>query len=88
MERPRPTAAERDREAREEAQRKAHLSVRVGGFGVVILFLGGLGAWLMPEEVLIFLGVMIVGILLVVAALYLVWGFAGHLRLDDETKIY
>jgi len=88
MERPRPTAAERAREAREEAQRKAQLSVRVGGFGVVVLFLGGLGAWLMPEEVLIFLGVMVVGVVLVVVALSLIWGFAGHLRLDDQTKIY
>jgi hypothetical protein len=88
MERPRPTAAEREREAREEAQRKAQLSVRVGGFGVVVLFLGGLGVWLMPEEVLVFLVVMVVGILLVAAALYLVWGFAGHLRLDDRSKIF
>ena len=88
MERPRPTAMEREREAREEAQRKAQLSVRVGGFGVVILFLGGVGAWFLPEEVLVFLGVMVVGILLLVAALFLVWGFSGRLRLDDETKIY
>ena len=88
MERPRPTAKEREREAREEAQRKAHLSVRVGGLGVVVLFLGGVGAWLMPEEVYVFLGVLVVGVLLVIAALYLVWGFTGHLQLEDQTKIY
>lgn len=88
MERPRPTAAEREREAREEAQRKARLSVRVGALGVVVLFLGGFGVWLLPEDVLAFLGVIVVGILLVVAALFLVWGFSGRLRLDDETKIY
>ncbi len=88
MERPRPTAAERAREEREEAQRKARLSVRVGALGVVVLFLGGFGAWLMPEEVFVFLGVLLVGILLVLAALYLVWGFTGHLRLEDRTKIY
>ncbi len=85
---PRPTAAKRERAAREEAQRKAKLSVRVGGFGVVVLFLGGLGAGLMPDEILIFLAVMVVGILLVVAALSLVWGFTGRLRLEDRTKIY
>lgn len=88
MERPRPTAAEREREAREEAQRKARLSVRVGGLGVVVLFLGGLGAWWMPQDVVVFLAVMVVGILLLVAALFLVWGFAGRLRLDGETKLY
>lgn len=88
MERPRPTAAEREREAREEAQRKARLSVRVGGLGVVVLFLGGVGAWWMPQDVVVFLAVMVVGILLLVAALFLVWGFAGRLRLDGETKLY
>ncbi len=88
MERPRPTAAERAREEREEARRKARLSVRVGALGVVVLFLGGFGVWLVPEDLLVFLGVMVVGILLLVAALSLVWGFSTRLRLDDETKLY
>ncbi len=88
MERPRPTAAERAREEREEAQRKAHLSVRVGALGIVVLFLGGFGAWLLPTDLVAFLGIMVVGILLIVVALSLVWGFSTRLRLDDETKLY
>lgn len=88
MARPRGTAAEREREAREQAQRKAKLSLRVGGLGIAVLFLSGLGAVILPDEILIFLGAMVVGIVLVLVALSLVWGFAGRLRLDDETKIW
>ncbi len=88
MERPLPTAAERERQEREEAQRKARLSLRVGVLGIVLLFLGGFAAWLLPDQLLVFLGVMVVGILLIVAALSLVWRFSGSLRLDDQTKIY
>jgi len=87
MARPRGTAAEREREAKEQSQRKAKLSVRVGGLGIVVLFVSGFGAWLLPEDILVFLGGMILGILLVLVALSLVWGFAGRLRLDDETKV-
>ncbi len=84
----RPTATERDRAVREEQQRKARLSLRVGGIGIVILFLGGVGAWLLPDQVLAFLIVMAAGIVLLVVALSLVWEFAGRFRLDDETKLY
>jgi NADH:ubiquinone oxidoreductase subunit H len=87
MARPRGTAAEREREAREQAQRKAKLSLRVGGLGIVVLFLSGFGVWLLPEEIALFLGGMVLGIVLVMVALSLVWGFAGRLRIDDETKI-
>jgi hypothetical protein len=87
MARPRPTAAEREREAREQTQRKARLSLRVGGLGIVVLFLSGFGVWLLPEDIVLFLGGMVLGIIFVLVALLLVWGFAGRLRLDDETKI-
>lgn len=83
----RPSAAERERQEREEAQRKAKLSLRVGGVGITVLFLCGLGAWLLPDQVLVFLGGMAVGILLILVALSLVWRFAGHLRLETQTKI-
>lgn len=88
MERPRLTAAERERAAQEEAQRKTKLSLRLGGLGVAVLFLGGFGAWVLPADILVFLVVMGVGLLLILAALFLVWSSPMLLRLDDETKIY
>lgn len=88
MARPRPTAKEREREAREEAQRKARLSVRVGIAGVAVLFLCGVGVWLAPQGIVLFLIGMVAGILLIVVALLLVWRSPMRLRLDEETKIY
>ncbi|HYM39362.1 MAG TPA: hypothetical protein VEY12_04340 [Thermoplasmata archaeon] len=88
MERPRPTAADRAREEQEAARRRGKLSLRLGGLGVAVLFLGGLGVYLLPDASLPFIGAMVVGILLVVVALVLVWGSPMRLRLDDQTKIY
>ncbi len=88
MERPRPTAKEREREEREAAQRKTRTSMRLGLLGIAVLFVGGFLAWLLPDYVLAFLVVMIVGIVLIVAALSLVWSFASRFRLDDQTKLY
>jgi hypothetical protein len=88
MARPRPTAKEREWEVREEAQRKAKLSVRVGIAGVALLFLCGVGVWLAPKAILPFLFGMVAGILLIVVALLLVWRSPMRLRLDEQTKIY
>jgi hypothetical protein len=85
---PRRTAAERDREAREAERRKTRLSMRLGGLGVLILFLSGLGAWLVTPFILVFLAGMVVGILLILAAFLLVRGYAMRLTREDETKIY
>ncbi len=84
----RPSAKEREQAAREEARRKARLSVRVGLVGVAVLFLCGVGIWQVPQDIVPFLGGMIAGILLIVVALLLVWSSPMRLRLDDETKIY
>ncbi|OGS47213.1 MAG: hypothetical protein A3K66_00370 [Euryarchaeota archaeon RBG_16_67_27] len=69
---PRTTAAEREREAREAAVRRRGLSARVGTVGVVLLFLGGIGTILSPENVATMIGVIVVGIVLVLAALLLI----------------
>ncbi len=84
----RKTAAERKREEREEAQRSARLSLRVGILGVVVLFLSGVGAWLLPGYVFGFIGGMVVGILLILAAFFLVRGSVLTFRGEDETKLY
>ena len=88
MERPRPTAKDREREEKEEAQRKTRLSMRIGLLGIVVLFAGGFLAWLLPNYLVLFLVVMVLGILLILMALSLVWRFASRFRLDDETKLY
>jgi len=69
---PRTTAAEREREAREAAVRRRGLSARVGTVGVVLLFLGGIGTILSPENVATMIGVIVVGIVLVLAAFLLI----------------
>lgn len=88
MAKPRPTAAERAREEREALQHKTRLSMRVGGFGVAVLFLCGFGIWWLPEDSLLFLGGMVAGIILLILAMFLVWSSPMRLHLDDETKIY
>ncbi len=85
---PRRTAAEREREAKEAAQRSARLSVRVGTVGVVVLFACGLGVWLLPAYVFGFIGGMAVGILLLAAAFLLVRGSVLAFRPEDENKLF
>ncbi len=87
MEAKRPTAAEREREEREQVQRRSRLSVRLGGVGVVVLFACGLGAWLVTEYIVVFLVGMALGIVLLLAAFFLVPGSLLRLRTDDRTKI-
>lgn len=84
----RPTAAERERAEHEEAQRRTRLSLRLGGLGVLLLFVAGLGALVYTDVVIAFLGVMVVGILLLVSALLLVRGFPMRLSpAEDRTKL-
>ncbi len=82
------TAAERKREEREEAQRNARVSMRVGTLGVAVLFLSGIGVWLLPDYVYAFIGGMVVGILLILAAFFLVRGSVLTFKGEDETKLY
>lgn len=82
------TAAEREREAREKAQRDARLSTRLGTVGIIVLFVSGFGVWLRPDYVFGFIGGMVVGILLLVAAFFLVRGSVLTFRPDEQTKIY
>ncbi|OGS48088.1 MAG: hypothetical protein A3K68_03750 [Euryarchaeota archaeon RBG_16_68_13] len=79
---PRMSVADREREVREAAARKRGLSARLGGLGVVLLFLGGVATLLSPENVVAFLVVMVVGILLVGAALMMVMGSVSELTKD------
>lgn len=74
MSQPRQTLAEREREAREEAARKRALSLRLGGAGVLLLFLGGIGTVLVSDLVVAFLGSMVLGIVLLVGAFLLIRG--------------
>jgi len=68
MDAPRPTRAEREREAREAAMRHRRTSVRLGASGIVLLFLGAIGTILSPDAVSLLLVVMIAGLVLIVAA--------------------
>lgn len=88
MARPRRTAAERDREAREEAQRSARLSLRLGFLGVVVLFLSGVGTGLLTAYIFVFLGGMVVGILLILAAFFLVRGSVLTFQPDPGNKLF
>ncbi len=85
---PRRTPAERKREAQEAAQRDARLSIRIGLVGVVVLFVCGFGTWLAPAYVYAFIGGMVLGILLILAAFFLVRGSVLTFKGEDETKIY
>ncbi len=85
---PRKTAAERWREEREEAQRKAKQSLRIGTLGVVVLFLSGLGVWFVPAYVFGFIVGLVVGILLILLAFLMVRGSVITFRGEDETKLY
>jgi len=66
------TAADREREAREAALRRRKLSVQVGSAGILLLFVGGLAVVLAPTDAAPFLGLMVVGVLLIAVALLLV----------------
>lgn len=81
------TYADRQRAAGEEAQRKTTLSLRVGGLGVAVLFLSGLGAWLVTEFILAFLVTMVVGILLILWAFLLVRSSVASFKRQDRTKV-
>ncbi len=85
---PRRTAAERKREAQEAAHRDARLSMRLGLVGVVVLFLSGLGTWFMPDYVYGFIAGLVLGIILILAAFFLVRGSVLAFKGEDETKIY
>ncbi len=85
---PRRTAAERKRETQEAAQRDARLSMRLGLVGVVVLFVSGFGTWLLPGYVYGFIAGMVLGILLILAAFFLVRGSVLVFKGEDETKIY
>lgn len=66
------TAADREREAREAAVRRRRLSVRIGSGGIFLLFVGGLAIFFVPTDVAPFLGLMVVGVILIVIAMLLV----------------
>ncbi len=85
---PRRTAAEREREAREQAQRQARLSIRLGVAGLAVLFLSGLGVWLWTAFVLAFLAGMVVGILLILGAFLLVRGSVLTFKGEEDNKIF
>lgn len=85
---PRRTPAERRREEQERAQRDARRSVRLGTVGVVVLFLSGIGVWLAPGYVYAFIAGLVVGILLILAAFFLVRGSVLVVKGDDRTKLY
>ncbi len=82
------TAAERKREEREEAQRKAKQSLRTGTAGVALLFVCGVGLWLLPDYAYGFIGGMVVGIILILYAFLTVRGSVLTFKGEDETKIY
>ncbi len=84
---PRRTAAERKREAQEAAQRDARLSMRLGLLGVLVLFLSGIGTWFLPGYVYGFIGGLVLGILLLLAAFFLVRSSVLAFKGEDETKI-
>ena len=85
---PRRTAADRRREAEEAARRDARRSIRLGVLGTAVLFLSGVGVWLLPEYVFGFLAGMVVGIVLLLAAFFLVRGSVLTLKGGDQTKLY
>ncbi len=81
------TFAERQALAREEAQRQTAKSLRLGGIGVAVLFLSGLGAWLLTDFIFVFLATMVVGILLILTAFLLVRASVAALKANAPTKI-
>jgi len=82
------SAAERSREEREAVMRQRGLSIRVGTLGTILFFAGALGTVLMPESVVLLLVVMVLGLVLIVGALFLIREFAGTgLRVRELTKI-
>ncbi len=82
---PRTTAAERQRQEREETARRNRWSVRLGTLGVFLLFLGGIGVVLFPTDALPLIAVMILGILLLLAAFLMLRGSLLKLP-EDSTK--
>ncbi len=81
------TAAEREREGKEAAQRNARRSLRLGTAGVIVLFLSGLAVWLLPDFVFVFIGGLVVGILLILAAFLMVRGSVLAFRPDDRERL-
>ncbi len=79
--------AARREAARQEAQRKARASLRIGVLGIVVLFLSGIGVLVLSDYVFAFIGVMVVGILLILAAFLMVRGSVLAFKEEDETKI-
>ncbi len=80
------SAAARREAARQEAQRKARSSLRVGVLGIVVLFLSGVGVLVLPDYVFAFIGTMVVGILLILAAFLMVRGSVLAFKAEDEDK--
>jgi hypothetical protein len=79
----------REREAREAAVRARRTSVRLGGTGVAVLFLGAFATVLVPDQVALFLVVMGAGFVLVLAAFLVIRAVApssGALRMKDLLK--
>jgi len=85
MDAPRPTRADRDREAREVGMRHRRTSVRLGTSGIVLLFLGAIGTILSPDAVSLLLVVMIAGLVLIVAAFLEIRRAGGTLGLRELT---
>lgn len=82
---PRMTASEREREERESVARRNRLGVRIGTVGVFLLFPAGVGVVLAPSYALPLIGVMVVGIVLLLAAFLLLRGSLLKLP-EDSTK--
>jgi|GEM_PF-4553485 len=79
------TAKERERAERERAMRRRHLSIRVGGTGLGLLFLGGIVILVAPGYLTAMLVVMVLGVVLLVAALVVVLGAVRTLKSFPKT---
>lgn len=79
------TAKERERAEREEALRRRRLSVRVGIAGLTLVFLSGILIILVPDYLVVLLGMMLLGVALLVVAFVLIQGAARSLKTLTKT---
>jgi len=69
---PRRAAAERAREAKEQAARRRRTSIRIGAAGLFVLFASGVSVVLSPQNAAALIAVMAAGIVLLAVAFLLV----------------
>lgn len=72
MQPPGRTAAERAREAKEQAARRRRTSIRIGAAGLLVLFASGVSVVLSPQNAAALIAVMAAGIVLLAVAFLLV----------------